>query len=69
MTPRARRSIAGPRPSRDAPRPAHGVVRDLPPGITLQRACGTGLDTVVLVANKIALGQIDSGIAAGRKAL
>jgi acetyl-CoA C-acetyltransferase len=35
------------------------------PGITLQRACGTGLDTVVLVANKIALGQIEAGIGGG----
>ena len=32
------------------------------PGITLQRACGTGLDTVITVANKIALGQIEAGI-------
>src|SRR5690606_10523668 len=35
------------------------------PGITMQRACGTGLDTVVNVANKIALGQIDAGIGGG----
>ncbi|HEY2344746.1 MAG TPA: acetyl-CoA C-acetyltransferase [Xanthomonadaceae bacterium] len=35
------------------------------PGITLQRACGTGLDTVVTVANKIALGQIEVGIGGG----
>jgi acetyl-CoA C-acetyltransferase len=35
------------------------------PGIDLQRACGTGLDAAVLVANKIALGQIDAGIAGG----
>lgn len=35
------------------------------PGITLQRACGTGLDSVVAIGNKIALGQIDAGIAAG----
>lgn len=35
------------------------------PGITLQRACGTSLDTVVTIANKIALGQIDSGIGGG----
>jgi len=35
------------------------------PGITVQRACGTGLDTVVLVANKIALGQIEAGIGGG----
>ena len=37
----------------------------LTPGITMQRACGTGLDTVVDVANKIALGQIDAGIGGG----
>ena len=35
------------------------------PGITMQRACGTSLDTVVAVANKIALGQIDAGIGGG----
>ncbi len=37
----------------------------LTPGITLQRACGTSLDTVITVANKIALGQIDAGIGGG----
>ena len=37
----------------------------LTPGITLQRACGTGLDTVITVGNKIALGQIDAGIGGG----
>ena len=31
----------------------------------LQQACGTGLQTAIQVANKIALGQIDSGIAGG----
>jgi acetyl-CoA C-acetyltransferase len=35
------------------------------PGITLQRACGTSLDTVITVANKIALGQIEAGIGGG----
>ena len=35
------------------------------PGITLQRACGTSLDTLIHVANKIALGQIESGIGGG----
>ncbi|MBS0456809.1 MAG: acetyl-CoA C-acetyltransferase [Proteobacteria bacterium] len=35
------------------------------PGITMQRACGTSLDTLVYIANKIALGQIDSGIGGG----
>ena len=37
----------------------------LTPGITMQRACGTGLDTVVDVANKIALGQIEAGVGGG----
>ncbi len=35
------------------------------PAYDVQQACGTGLETAVLVANKIALGQIDSGIACG----
>ena len=35
------------------------------PGLDLQRACGTGLEAAILVANKIALGQIDAGIAGG----
>jgi acetyl-CoA C-acetyltransferase len=35
------------------------------PAYDVQQACGTGLETVILVANKIALGQVDSGIAAG----
>ena len=35
------------------------------PAVDLQRACGTGLEAAILVGNKIALGQIDSGIAAG----
>jgi len=35
------------------------------PGLDLQRACGTSLEAAVLVANKIALGQIDAGIAGG----
>jgi acetyl-CoA C-acetyltransferase len=35
------------------------------PAYDVQQACGTGLETVVLVANKIALGQLDSGVAAG----
>ena len=35
------------------------------PAYDVQQACGTGLQAVVLVANKIALGQIDSGIAGG----
>ena len=35
------------------------------PGLDLQRACGTSLEAAILVANKIALGQIDAGVAAG----
>src|SRR5450631_347924 len=35
------------------------------PGLDLQRACGTSLEAAILVGNKIALGQIDCGIAAG----
>ncbi|PKM02226.1 MAG: acetyl-CoA C-acyltransferase, partial [Gammaproteobacteria bacterium HGW-Gammaproteobacteria-5] len=35
------------------------------PGITLQRACGTSLDSVITIANKIALGQIEAGIGGG----
>ncbi|MCC7247617.1 MAG: acetyl-CoA C-acetyltransferase [Lysobacter sp.] len=37
----------------------------LTPGITLQRACGTSLDTIATVANKIATGQIEAGIGGG----
>jgi len=39
------------------------------PGLDLQRACGTGLEAAILVANKIALGQIDAGIAGGVETL
>ena len=35
------------------------------PGIDLQRACGTSLEACSLIGNKIALGQIESGIAGG----
>lgn len=35
------------------------------PAYDLQQACGTGLEAAILVANKIALGQIDAGIACG----
>jgi acetyl-CoA C-acetyltransferase len=35
------------------------------PAYDVQQACGTGLEATVLVANKIALGQIDAGIAGG----
>jgi len=37
----------------------------LTPGITLQRACGTSLDTIAYIGNRIALGQIESGIGGG----
>ncbi|TMN17384.1 acetyl-CoA C-acetyltransferase [Pseudoxanthomonas sp. X-1] len=37
----------------------------LTPGITLQRACGTSLDSIAHIGNKIALGQIDAGIGGG----
>src|SRR3954454_22912221 len=48
-----RESVPGSRLS--APTPAYDV----------QQACGTGLEAAVPVANKIALGQIESGIAGG----
>ena len=35
------------------------------PAFNVQRACGTSLETVNLIALKIAVGQIDSGIAGG----
>jgi acetyl-CoA C-acetyltransferase len=35
------------------------------PGVDLQRACGTSLEAAILIGNKIALGQIESGIAGG----
>jgi acetyl-CoA C-acetyltransferase len=35
------------------------------PAYDLQQACGTGLQSIIAVANKIALGQLDSGIAGG----
>ena len=35
------------------------------PAFDLQRACGTSLETAILLGLKIAAGQIDSGIAAG----
>lgn len=37
----------------------------LTPGITLQRACGTSLDSIITVGNKIATGQIEAGIGGG----
>jgi acetyl-CoA C-acetyltransferase len=35
------------------------------PAYDIQQGCGTGLEAVLLVANKIALGQIECGIAGG----
>jgi acetyl-CoA C-acetyltransferase len=35
------------------------------PGLDLQRACGTGLEAALDIGNKIALGQIEAGIAGG----
>jgi acetyl-CoA C-acetyltransferase len=35
------------------------------PAYDVQQACGTGLQSVIAVANKIALGQIESGVAGG----
>jgi acetyl-CoA C-acetyltransferase len=35
------------------------------PAYDVQQACGTGLEATILVANKIALGQIEAGIACG----
>src|SRR5437868_5078749 len=35
------------------------------PACDLQQACDTGIETAVYIANKIALGQIDVGIAGG----
>ncbi|MEU8612127.1 acetyl-CoA C-acetyltransferase [Actinoplanes sp. NPDC048791] len=35
------------------------------PAYDIQQACGTGLQAVILVANKIALGQLEVGIAGG----
>jgi acetyl-CoA C-acetyltransferase len=37
----------------------------LTPGITLQRACGTSLDAIVAIGNKIAAGQIEAGVGGG----
>ena len=35
------------------------------PAYDIQQACGTGLEAAILVANKIALGQIEVGVAGG----
>lgn len=37
----------------------------LTPGITMQRACGTSLDTIAHIAGKIGTGQIEAGIGGG----
>lgn len=35
------------------------------PGVDLQRACATSLEAAIMIGNKIALGQIEAGIAGG----
>lgn len=35
------------------------------PGVDLQRACGTSIEACIQIGNKIALGQIEAGIAGG----
>jgi len=35
------------------------------PGVDMQRACGTSIEAIINIANKIALGQIEAGIAGG----
>jgi acetyl-CoA C-acetyltransferase len=35
------------------------------PGLDVQRACGTSLGAAILLGNKIALGQVDAGLAGG----
>src|SRR4030081_3662691 len=35
------------------------------PGLDMQRACGTGLEAAIDIGNKIALGQIEAGLAGG----
>ncbi|WP_245571275.1 acetyl-CoA C-acetyltransferase [Catelliglobosispora koreensis] len=35
------------------------------PAVDIQQACGTGLQAITYIANKIALGQMDSGIGGG----
>ena len=35
------------------------------PGITTARACGSSLDNAIIIGNKIAMGQIEAGIAGG----
>src|SRR3954464_7052656 len=42
-----------------------GALDHTTPAYDVQQACDTSLEATVLVANKVALGQIESGIAAG----
>src|SRR2546421_13041586 len=35
------------------------------PGLDMQRACGTSLEAAIDIGNKIALGQIEAGVAGG----
>src|SRR5205807_7363685 len=42
-----------------------GALSPWTPAYDVQQACGTGLEAAILVANKIALGQIECGIAGG----
>lgn len=35
------------------------------PGVDMQRACGTSIEAAIMIANKIALGQIEVGMAGG----
>lgn len=39
------------------------------PGCDIQQACDTGIESAIYIANKIALGQIESGIACGVEAM
>ncbi len=41
------------------------VLAPTTPAYDVSQACGTGLETVIHVANKIALGQVEVGVAAG----
>ena len=60
-----RRAQAQPRLQPDARVRARLEAGAETPAYDVQQACGTGLEAAILVANKIALGQIDSGIAGG----
>ncbi|MFL5867113.1 MAG: acetyl-CoA C-acetyltransferase [Thermoleophilaceae bacterium] len=42
-----------------------GALDHTTPAYDVQRACDTSLEATILVANKVALGQIDSGVASG----